>query len=272
MIPRIIHQTWKDENIPDKWAQSPVEWKRHHPDWTYMLWTDVNIREYIEKNHPHLLSLHDSFPHNIQRADMIRYLILYDMGGVYCDLDLYPLGPIDRYLELGAEVYMVYSANANCFTNGLMVSAKGAPVWLDVQRRIAQPIPWWAFGKHLQVMTSTGPIMLTAAFKNTGMTYAVLPKTLFNPYSVTDDFTAAKPGIVLRALPGGSWNAWDSKAYNFALQHKSLGLLLVSSIVACVLATTLYTLALIIVDASPQVYLHRGLHICRICGDYTYCY
>ena len=30
-IPKIIHQTWKDENVPEKWRKSPAEWRRLHP-------------------------------------------------------------------------------------------------------------------------------------------------------------------------------------------------------------------------------------------------
>ena len=37
-IPKIIHQTWKDNNIPEKWKLSQTMWQKHHPDWQYILW------------------------------------------------------------------------------------------------------------------------------------------------------------------------------------------------------------------------------------------
>lgn len=46
-VPRIIHQTWKDEHVLARWRTSPAEWQRLHPDWTYMLWTDAAIRAHI---------------------------------------------------------------------------------------------------------------------------------------------------------------------------------------------------------------------------------
>ncbi len=90
MIPKIIHQTWKDNNIPDKWKISKKMWKKHHPEWRYILWTDKMIRDYIEIGYPEFLKLFDSYKYNIQRVDMIRYFILKDLGGIYSDLDLYP--------------------------------------------------------------------------------------------------------------------------------------------------------------------------------------
>lgn len=59
MIPKIIHQTWKDNNIPEKWVISEIMWKKYHPDWKYILWTDKMIRDYIEIGYPEFLELFD---------------------------------------------------------------------------------------------------------------------------------------------------------------------------------------------------------------------
>jgi inositol phosphorylceramide mannosyltransferase catalytic subunit len=225
-IPKIIHQTWKDENIPKKWRKSPEEWKRLHPDWKYILWTDASIRAYIEKNRLPLLALHDNFRYQIQRADMIRYIVLYDFGGVYSDLDLYPVKNIEYALtkcdvgkECGSDAYFVYSANIDCYTNAFMVSRKLAPVWLEAMTAMHAPAPWWAFGKHLQVMTTTGPLMLTEVLRNTTIKFTVLPQKLFNPYNVADDLSAPRKDAILRTLEGGSWHVWDSTLYNFVFKH-----------------------------------------------------
>ena len=97
MIPKIIHQTWVDNNIPDKWKISSMMWQKHHPDWQYILWTDKMIRDYIKLGYPQFLKRFDSYKYNIQRIDMIRYFILKDFGGIYCDLDLYPIQNIEKY-------------------------------------------------------------------------------------------------------------------------------------------------------------------------------
>jgi len=40
------------------------------------------------KEYPWFLETFDSYPYNIERADVIRYFALYHFGGIYLDLDL----------------------------------------------------------------------------------------------------------------------------------------------------------------------------------------
>jgi len=46
---------------------------------------------YLNSYHPEIVHHYKKYEYLIQRADMIRYFILYDYGGIYCDLDMYPL-------------------------------------------------------------------------------------------------------------------------------------------------------------------------------------
>lgn len=71
-IPKIIHQTWKDENVPLDWRAAQASCRAMHPDFEYRLWTDATAREFIAAKFPELLRTWDSYPFNIQRADAIR--------------------------------------------------------------------------------------------------------------------------------------------------------------------------------------------------------
>jgi inositol phosphorylceramide mannosyltransferase catalytic subunit len=218
-IPKIIHQTWKDENIPDMWKLSPVEWRRHHPDWTYILWTDAAIRSHIARYHPEFLELHDSYEYNIQRADMIRYFVLYDIGGVYSDLDLYPTESIESHLGDAGDCFIYASGPYKAFTNCLMASQKHSPIWLEAFEALRDPIPWWAFGKHLKVMTSTGPLFLDRVLSETAHPFTILPRKKFLPYTTKDDQSVDKPGTIIKPLQGSSWHEADSKVYSFVFKY-----------------------------------------------------
>ena len=76
MIPKIIHQTWKN-NIPKEWKQYQQTWIHHHPDWKYMFWTDNDNLNFIKKYYPQFLNVFNSYPNNIQKADTIRIFLLY---------------------------------------------------------------------------------------------------------------------------------------------------------------------------------------------------
>lgn len=219
-IPKIIHQTWKTKDVPEYWKKSEQEWKRLHPDWIYKLWTDEDIRKHIKDYHPDFLELHDNYEYNIQRADMIRYFILYDFGGIYSDLDFYPTENIESYLYCNSD-YFVYSSNSNTFTNSLMISYGKSPIFLGIIEELKKPLPWYAIGKHLKVMISTGPLMVDNYLKNTKYSYIVLPKSRFNPYNANDDLSIKKENIVIDALEGKSWCGFDTKFYNFVMKYSS---------------------------------------------------
>jgi mannosyltransferase OCH1-like enzyme len=94
-IPKILHQTWKDRNLPVHSAELTEKWQSLHPGWTHKVWTDAECDEFVTAVWPELEKLYRSFPYPIQRFDMIRYLILHTYGGVYLDLDMMPVKSLD---------------------------------------------------------------------------------------------------------------------------------------------------------------------------------
>ena len=88
---KIIHQLWKNENIPIEWIESHNQYKKLYNDYKYILWTDQTMKEFIEKNYNWFLHTYNNYKYNIQRVDAFRYFVLYHMGGIYSDLDIIPL-------------------------------------------------------------------------------------------------------------------------------------------------------------------------------------
>lgn len=95
-IPHIIHQTYKDENIPEHYVKYIRSFVDRNPNWEYYFWTDDSARQLIKEKHPDMLELWDAFNDPINRADALRYVILYEYGGVYADTDYECLRPFDR--------------------------------------------------------------------------------------------------------------------------------------------------------------------------------
>lgn len=261
---KIIHQTYKDENIPSHWLISRDMWQKCHPDYTYMFWTDQSIREFIKTHYPDFLGIHDKYPHNIQRVDMIRYFILYHYGGVYSDLDLYPIDNIENHIDescANADVLLVHSGNRiKCITNSFMISKKGALFWKFVHQKLKYPeVPFYAIGKHMTVLNTTGSAFLNYCIEKYGgektnevFNIKYLPKSSFMAYASFDDFTVMKPGAVLIPLKGQSWNEWDSHCFNFLnkIVHKTINytpgfsvltaVVFTNVVIFCIVSTTAY--------------------------------
>jgi mannosyltransferase OCH1-like enzyme len=216
-IPKNIFQTWKTHEVPSHWKESPKSIKRMMPGWNYYLTDDNDNLEIVKKHFPKYLKFYESLTYPIQRADMIRPILLYLYGGIYIDLDFIVLKPLDPLFSSG-DLFFIQSGNtSNWMTNSFMASKAGHPFWLEYLEAITTPTPGWAFGKHFTVMTSTGPIRLSNVIYDTSHVYSVLPRKDVMPCSVCDvnDFTCT--GGYLKGIRGQSWNSMDSLVLNFLL-------------------------------------------------------
>ena len=140
-IPHILHQTWKDENLPEQLRLWRRSWLEKHPDWTSHLWTDTDLRQLIQRHYAWFLPIYDHYPEQIMRVDAARCFILHYYGGVYADLDVECLRPIDALLEgkhlvLGLEPeahlqqdIVIQSGLKQIISNALMASQPGDPFW-----------------------------------------------------------------------------------------------------------------------------------------------
>jgi mannosyltransferase OCH1-like enzyme len=94
-IPKIIHQIWVGQKpIPTKSVEFIKKIKELHPDFEYRLWTDKDINPYNFNNYNYILQS-KSFA---QKADIMRYEILYRYGGIYLDIDFEVFKKLDNLL------------------------------------------------------------------------------------------------------------------------------------------------------------------------------
>ena len=94
-IPRIIHQLWKNESVPTRWRAAVASVQRYHKAWEYRLWTDALIDDYVRTKHPRFYPVFAGMNRHIMRVDVFRYVLMHDIGGLYCDLDYEFVRPYD---------------------------------------------------------------------------------------------------------------------------------------------------------------------------------
>lgn len=95
-IPRIIHQTWKTAEVPSDCRESIASWKRLNTDHEYRFYTDADAKLHIATKHPQLMYAFERMK-AIERADLFRYVILHDVGGVYADIDTVCSRPVSEW-------------------------------------------------------------------------------------------------------------------------------------------------------------------------------
>lgn len=165
-IPKIIHQTWKTRHIPSQYVEWMRSWSKNHPDWKYMFWTDEAARDFIAEKYPHILPAYDGYLENIRRADAMRYAILHEYGGVYADLDMESLLPIDSIIRkysciLPQEPYehpIIDSNTEHLVINALMACRPKHPLMKKYVDNIPKYFHMW------NVLDSTGPHYITLLY------------------------------------------------------------------------------------------------------------
>ena len=106
-IPKIIIQTWKTKDIPDRYKSMVDSIKKFNLKFEYLYFDDNDIVKFLEKHYPTYLITYTKLPIVIQKIDFFRYIAVYHYGGFYFDLDMEGFESIDDDLLLNDAVFPV---------------------------------------------------------------------------------------------------------------------------------------------------------------------
>ncbi|HEV2600743.1 MAG TPA: glycosyltransferase [Candidatus Babeliales bacterium] len=208
-IPKIIHHIWLGSQFPTAYETYYRSWKEHHPEWCSVFWTDNPINfskgERVVGSFDELSALLGteqsvkrlvvdvrtvSFTNRIyfdqatnygEKSDILRYEILYNVGGLYVDTDFESLQPCD----LLHHMYDLYVGIQPLDTGygQLGIGLVGAIVGHPLMKLAIENIKNSCAEK--QIICRTGPFYFTRLFchymKN-GLTIDVaLPASYFYP-------------------------------------------------------------------------------------------
>ena len=106
-IPKKIWQTWKigPLGFEERDSLTARTWTTRNPGHRYEVLTDDNDLQYVEThfgpaglNRPDIVEMYRTVNAKIIKADLLRYLVMYVEGGVYADIDVEALKPIERFI------------------------------------------------------------------------------------------------------------------------------------------------------------------------------
>lgn len=184
-IPNILHLIWVGSNsVPNNVTDRVNKWKELMPTWIIRVWTDNDINSstfpeaFVEKinqaNTP------------AQKADIMRYYIIFKFGGFYVDTDVIPHKSLECLRYLGHDVILYHDNDLtwdyiiNCFFG----AAPNHPVFETACKMILD-----AELNTTDIHFKTGPYLLGRAVSNTPPTngrYGLLNHTFFNHREVFD--------------------------------------------------------------------------------------
>lgn len=164
-IPHNIHQTAISSCISEDNIINVKSFVDNNPDWKYYFWTDESARLLIEHQHPYLLDIWDNVDTGVKRADILRYVVLYEYGGVYADIDVENLRPLDRVTRKYNCIVPTEPLEHSAFmydrpfvmNNGIILCSKGHPFLKQLLNNLKDTI-------NKDVMSATGPLFVTKQF------------------------------------------------------------------------------------------------------------
>lgn len=228
---KVIFQTWKNKNVPEHWKPSVDSIYNTLKGWNYVLLTDDDNENIVKTLFPEFYNIYMKYPYPIQRADAIRYCVLYkgkEIFGddvdliVYMDLDFTINRNLDDLFETQfSDLYLVPSGNiGSTITNSFMAARPGHSLFkecIDDMMTTNVENDWTAFGKHWKIMKSTGPMMLNRVVKKSKYPAITLPTKIFMPCNACNLNCFIEDDVYLKPLEGSSWHGFDSKVYNYCM-------------------------------------------------------
>ncbi|KAL6249956.1 hypothetical protein RBB50_002257 [Rhinocladiella similis] len=199
-FPKKIWQTWKVDplDFEERDLTTARTWIMKNPDHRYEVLTDQNDLYYVETyfgpagfNRPDIVYAYKSLTAKIVKADLLRYLVMYAEGGIYTDIDVEALKPIERFIPsrynekdvdmvIGIEIdqpefrnHSILGGKCESFCQWTFMSKPRLPVmmrlinnilkWLnDVSKKQGVPISEIQLDFD-EVISGTGPSAFTRA-------------------------------------------------------------------------------------------------------------
>lgn len=219
MIPSILHQTWKTDQIPERFQPWVDSWARYNPGWTRMFWNDRTLLDFVGQHYPDFLDTFCSYPAGIFRADAGRYLLLRHFGGVYADLDCECVAPFDPIMGEDRIVlctepreheaaHIHQRGLPHLLFNGTIASPTKHPFWNHV-------VDCMLHSAHSgEVLDATGPCLLTSAQVSypDQRSLVVYPPKLFAPLDHDGKLDPSPANEAVQSLSVHHWAAtWVGK-------------------------------------------------------------
>ena len=185
-IPKRIIQIWGGGKLPPIAKASAVNVKLLNPDFEYIFFDDIEIKKFIDKQNEAIKKIIKNFRYEIQKYDLIRYLIIHNYGGFYFDSDFllyenlysllryecvfpieriainnYLINKLDMIWDLGN--YAFGATPGHPFIGKIIencINATKEPVWLE---EMLKSVPW-IYRKDSYVLSTTGPFLVTKTY------------------------------------------------------------------------------------------------------------
>ncbi len=129
MIPKVIYQTWKTQNIHKNIHKLHNKMLKINSDYEHIIYTDDQMFDFVKSNYDKdVFNYFERINNIVSRADFWRYLILYKNGGVYLDIDSIINKDLSELVDDNDEAVITAEKNENCYVQWSLIYNKNHPI------------------------------------------------------------------------------------------------------------------------------------------------
>ncbi|OCK73898.1 glycosyltransferase family 32 protein [Lepidopterella palustris CBS 459.81] len=153
-VPPIIHHVLLGmTTTPRNWESARAACLAMHPGYNSKLWTDAEAGDFVAREFPGMVKTWQSYPYTIQKADSLRYMIMYKYGGIFLDLDLHCLRSLDPLRQFS---FVAPAARPMGISNGFFMASPHHPFLKALVENLPRFNIHWFGIPYATVMFSTG--------------------------------------------------------------------------------------------------------------------
>jgi mannosyltransferase OCH1-like enzyme len=180
MIPKNIHQIFWDFSHTGKTLNDfhvfqdchfVVEQRAKEYGYDLKLWNYSDCLNLIKEHYPEYAELWIEFPQDVMRCDFVRYLILHRYGGIYLDMDMFPMKDFSELLD-HKQVFARWNNEKHLKPYiALMMSQKDNPLFIEIAEHSKRSyyekimLPIYQTWKGRLVFQTTGHFMVRRVLK-----------------------------------------------------------------------------------------------------------
>lgn len=209
MIPKKIHIIWVGDEAkrPHECIQS---WKDNHPDYEVKVWGNEDYEQFSWRNQKHMERMRNWEMCGV--ADLMRWEILYNEGGIFVDADSTSIRPLSEWMH-HCEALACYEnekLRPGLIATGFLGAIPGLPFFDQMIERfrrnpflVERPSPLRRF-RHPRAWKATGPGAFTKAIKRSKSHFTILPSSCFLPQHWSDKTDNSHPYTYARHFWGST--------------------------------------------------------------------
>lgn len=156
-IPKIIHQTFKTQQLPFITRWHINHFRKKNPEYKYEFYDDERIEAFFEEAfEPDVFKCYKKLNIGAAKADMFRYAILYKKGGIYLDIDSGINDKLDSFIRPDDTAIITLEGHPSFYAQWALLYQANHPFLKKTLQKIVENISLNKYPNNVHSMTGPG--------------------------------------------------------------------------------------------------------------------